>query len=179
MQKITFNAAGVAVELTGDNERDIFKQAAFWFSLPTECGLCKASLTFDYRTPQTFEYYSLKCTGPTPHVMNLGEKKSSHDLYFDRRKHWEPFRAGAVDEHDAAAANAAADDARSEPEPIPSPAFNRGKALNRILELLKACHDAGINPGDVAHLQQKTDNEIRTIGVRLAGLLAGAKAVAK
>lgn len=100
MQKIILTLKNYVVELDGNDPRDIWPAAAFWFSLPTECPVCHSPLTFEYTTPKTFKYYKLKCQGPTPHCVNLGQRQDGGSLYYDRSKTWEVFQPGRDDNAD-------------------------------------------------------------------------------
>lgn len=107
MQTLKFNLSDrIAVEISGNDPLEIFPAAAFWLSLPTQCPKCQAPLVLEYTTPQTYKYYKLKCTGPTPHAVNLGQKQIDSSLYYDRAKTWETFRAGANEDDQAAATEA-------------------------------------------------------------------------
>jgi hypothetical protein len=174
MQKLILNTAFGMVEISADHETDIIKKAAFWLSIPAKCSLCESPLVFSFETPQDYKYYKLRCTGPTPHAISLGEKKDTHDLYFDRSKKWEIWRVGQTEDQSAAAAETA-----KAPDHPNDPNSNRGKMLNRILELAKECKAKGLNPGDVSNLGKRTDAELREIGVKLAGMIAGENEVPK
>jgi hypothetical protein len=105
MQKLTIQLSErMTIEIDGNDAREIWPAAAFWNSLPTICPLCSAELTLEFKTPKTYKYYVLKCTGPTPHSVNLGQKVDGGTLYFDRSKDWEVFRAGQDHESEPAAA---------------------------------------------------------------------------
>lgn len=66
-----------------DTQKAIIEGVAFWQSLPTICPMpgCNAPLHFTVRHPQNFHYYGLRCEGPKPHEMNLGERKDGTSLY--------------------------------------------------------------------------------------------------
>lgn len=101
IELIIQTSAGV-VKITGEHETEVIKRAAFWFDIPEACPVCKAlGMTLGYRTPQTFEYYSAICKGPERHEVNFGEKKGTHDLYFDVKKDWKKYQFQTGDGSDA------------------------------------------------------------------------------
>lgn len=53
----------------------------------TECGNCGShDLKYDYRQPQGYEYYSVKCKS-CGHELKFGQARESGDLF---QKGWEP-----------------------------------------------------------------------------------------
>lgn len=186
MQKLIIPLSKFSVEIEAEHETDLFKKAAFWLSLPANCPICKSSLILDYRTPKTFEYYDLKCQGPRPHTVSLGESKGTHDLYFDSKKTW--TEAGS--DRPVASPDASRDpnagggvvvDVKPEPEPRPEPKpaiqygaqADRSAKLNVLIKLISDCRSAGIvtnlSPADVAKL---SDEDIVRQTERIAALFA-------
>lgn len=160
MQKLIIAlSTGARIEIEGDTPQDIIRQAAFWQSLPTNCKVCNADLVFDYATPKTFKYYKLKCTGSTPHTVNLSEKTADHSMYFDRSKPWEVWRAGAT-EDDAADRNQAAD----LPEHPNAPGSPKGELIARVQRLVDSANAGGYALRiDVSNLGAKTGAQLEAI----------------
>lgn len=156
MQKITIQGPTYEITIEADNERELIKQAAFWQSIPPECPICHAPLTLNYRTPQTFEYYELKCTGNPSHSVNFGEAKNTHNLYFDAKKQWKTFSANAIDQADEATHTGPASTATPAPAlsgPRPPTAAGSGENVsigalkNQLIKLIGRSKDAGIRTG--------------------------------
>lgn len=158
---------GASVTITGEHETEIIKRAEFWFSLPPACPICQAPLVFGYRNPQTFEYYAMVCVGPVRHTVNLGEKKNSHDLYFDKKKNWEKYNWQPSD-GERSSGPPASNNQRPGPAPIESsPA--RQKMIGRIIELNTALKNKQFKPNiDIETLTAKTDEQLIAIGQSLA-----------
>lgn len=139
--------AKMHVSIDSADPKDLIRAAAFWLSLPDACPVCGSPIGFEYKTPKTFKYYVLKCTGTPAHSCNLGIKQGSEELYFDGRKDWEVWRLGAGDPEPAEtpANNAGSDDAAGG-----DPAKTRADLLNRAIKLIGQCKAAGIAPGIAA-----------------------------
>lgn len=192
MQKLIIVLPLYTIEISGEHETEIFKRAAFWSSLPTKCPHCERPLILNYRTPQTFEYYELRCTGDKViHCVNLGESKGSHNLYYDPKKQWYSYNVGEApgDRNNQAtpepASRTGTPNERVPMTPtnvaeirpgvvgsVPAPVDVTAKSRNDLLKLIKNCKDAGIRSGlnaaDVGALD--ADELIRQIE-RLGNLL--------
>lgn len=174
MQTLKFQLPnGTVVEISGDHETDIIKQAAFWSDLPTECPVCKSGLRFGYSTPKTFRYFQLICLGNADgvrHSVNLGEKQGSHDLYFDREKNWVKYIPGTPGEPltalppAAGSGNAAAGDAGP-----------RNVVLGKVKNLIDLAKANSIQPAiDYADLARLSTDELKRHGVSIADTLQSA-----
>jgi hypothetical protein len=164
MQKIIIETPTFRIEIDADNERDLIKQAAFWQSIPAFCPICKAPLILNYRRPQTFEYYEVKCTGIPSHSVNFGEAKGTHNLYFDAKKQWKTFSPNAIDQADEPVWV-------HPPATTPTPALsaptangsgekaNIGGLKNQLIKLIQQSKDSGFRtgllPADVAGMNEK------------------------
>jgi hypothetical protein len=156
MQKITINTPLFTVEITGENERELFKPAGFWLSLPRKCPVCQKPLTIDYRLAQKkFHYYELICTGEPVHKLQLGQSQTDQSLYYDAKKPWtlsggrefDPHTSDAPDVATPKPASAAATNVDTSPAPA-DPA-DRNKLLNLIKDAAKRGIRTGIIVGDV------------------------------
>lgn len=176
MQKLIISLPLYQVEITGEHETDVIKKAAFWCSLPTRCPICDRPLTLGYRTPQTFEYYELRCTGTDElHSVNLGESKGSHDLYFDPKKQWHTYRPDDHEQRDRRfVPNQLVDGPVSPAVPEPPPpnpatpdriAAGRNQLLKLIADARKRNLRVGITPADVKDLSPiQLQSEIYRLG---------------
>ncbi len=158
-----------SIEIQGDESQDVIRIAAFWQSIPNQCPVCQASLVFEYSTPQIYKYYKLKCTGQTPHTVNLSERTDKTGMYFDNRKPWETWRAGAVEESAGNnAANGVADQGSS-------PVFSeRASLIRAVKSVFDDCRDRNI-PGytkvDLNILGRFSDQQLRNAHAYLNNLL--------
>jgi len=184
MQTLTLNIPGGSIRISGDHETEIIKKAAFWQSIPEFCPICKSALRFNYRTPQTFEYYELVCSGSPEHSINFGEKKGTHDLYFDNKKSWKAYNPGRIDDDDdrarvqaAASATIGANNA-GEPFALSPPAAAhdnapgtmRGKMIARIIELRSEAIARNVKIPDFKpeHLGGFETDSLKRLGEQLA-----------
>jgi hypothetical protein len=182
MQKLTLKLNDrMSISIEGDKAQDLIRNAAFWQSIPDKCGICAASLVFDYQTPQTYKYYKLKCTGPTPHTVNLSERSDHSGMYFDARKPWETWRIGADDAgNNAAAAGVAGPPAQATqpPEHPNSPNGERGKLIATVKRNYDDCRDRNIPGFDKVKLQilnRFTDEQLANAAAYLKNLLDNPK----
>jgi hypothetical protein len=188
MQTLKFQLPnGTVVEISGDHETDIIKQAAFWSDLPTACPICGAGLRFGYSTPKTFRYFQLICYGDAAgvrHSVNLGEKQGSHDLYFDREKNWVKYIPGtpgeplaglpAAGESSAAAGNAGSDVARSGDSKI-NGATERNRVVGVVKHLIDVAKSNGIRPAvDYSQLAKMSVPELEDAGRSMMSTFEGA-----
>jgi len=164
MQKITITLPLFTVEITGEHETDIFRPAALWQSLPVKCPLCGKPLILNYRTPKTYKYYELKCTGTPSHSVNLGESTTDHNLYFDPKKPWTTYQPNATETDRPATTT-------TKPTEVPADRNESGgkqhfgEAKNRLIKLITESKSAGIRtgltPGDVGRMDESgIGNEI-------------------
>lgn len=184
MQKITITLApNITVEVTDEHETKLFRAAAFWAELPTECPVCKSKLVPTFRTPQSYTYYGLRCLGTPSHSVNLGEAKETHNLYFDRSKSWTVWGSA-----DPATPETASSTNPGPPPAIPSPAgdpFNltpppatsfpndpnsvRGKMIAAINEMRPIAVRAKLDLSDLNFngMGGMSDEDIAAIGRKL------------
>lgn len=166
-QEIVIVCPLFSVKITGENERDLIRQAAFWLSLPTKCPLCRSTLALDYRTPKTFKYYTLKCNGTTTHCVNLGQAQADGSLYYDDKKAWELFRPGHAAElgagtPESASPAASAPASSGNVDPL---AAKRNALIKMISETKAKGIRTELNPPDVGRLTEELLNsEIDRIG---------------
>lgn len=162
------------VKITGENERDLIKQASFWLSIPTKCPICKATLALDYRTPKTYKYYTLKCNGPVPHAVNFGQKQDDGSLYYDDKKQWEVFRPGShTDEPGPVTSGSALPAPNTPPPAAPVPNVDPlASKRNDLIKLIQQAKNGGIrtnlNPPDVGRLSAE---HLESETVRIQNLL--------
>jgi hypothetical protein len=176
MQKITITAPLFQVEITGETERDLFKPAAFWLSLPKRCAVCDHPLILDYRFVQNkHHYYELKCTGTPFHKVNLGQAQADGSLYFDDKKPW--TLRGGEDLHDSnppqlTTPTSASHDPAKTPKttsPTEPPVNGVATLRNDLLKLLKETQSRNIRtgyvPGDVPGMDEaELRKAIETVG---------------
>ncbi len=151
MQKINFKLNDrTSIEVEAEKSQDVIRILAFWQSIPSECQICKASLVFDYQTPQTYKYYKIKCTGPESHSANLSERQDLSGMYFDRTKTWTVWRTEnpAVAESHAATPTTALTAAEHPNEPF----GDRGKLIQRVKAIFDACRDRNIDARNKVNL---------------------------
>ena len=79
---------GSIVKINGASDKEIIAQAAFWMEMPAKCGCCgDTRLRFDYRTPQDYKFYSLKCRKCGAEYQ-FGQHKEGGTLFHKRE--WTP-----------------------------------------------------------------------------------------
>lgn len=84
------------ITVEANDVKNLIKESILWSEVPAACPLCGAELGLLYRTPQTYEYFGLKCTGPTPHEITFGEyKDTSKGLYYNHANQWAESRRDA------------------------------------------------------------------------------------
>lgn len=76
------------VTVTGESVKDVIKHASFFTTLPQKCPLCDSPVHLNYRSPQTFHYYGLRCVGPTIHECNFGAHKEGETLFYKGTDSW-------------------------------------------------------------------------------------------
>lgn len=83
------------IEIESTDTKDLIKRAAMWSAVPEACPLCGAEIIFTYRTPQSFEFFGLRCLGQTPHSVNFGEyKDASKGMYY--KNDWGTDQGGSA-----------------------------------------------------------------------------------
>lgn len=165
-QEIVIVCPLFSVKISGENERDLIRQAAFWLSLPTKCPLCKSTLALDYRTPKTFKYYTLKCNGTPAHSVNFGQAQADGSLYYDDKKAWEVFRPGSHSEDDGTGTPNAALQAPSAQTQTAGDGLapKRNALIKLITEAKNAGKATNLNPPDVGRLtEENLDSETARI----------------
>lgn len=76
------------IKVTGDDEAEIIRRAAFFEAWPDQCPECQADLKITYRHPGNYEYHGLECTGPLHHEFTFGVKMDKTGLFYDESKPW-------------------------------------------------------------------------------------------
>ena len=76
------------VTVTGESVKEVIKNASFFTTLPQKCPLCDSAVHLNYRSPQTFHYYGLRCVGPTIHECNFGAHKEGETLFYKGTDSW-------------------------------------------------------------------------------------------
>ena len=98
---------GMSVTVRSDDQRELIEAAAFFQELPTTCPVCKATIVFTARHPQSFNYYGLRCTGRPSHETTFGVKKEGGALFYKASEPWTAWTPNP------------------RPEPAPEPAAER------------------------------------------------------
>lgn len=76
------------VTVTGENVKEVIKNASFFTTLPQKCPLCDSAVHLNYRSPKEFHYYGLRCVGPTTHECNFGAHKEGGTLFYKGTDSW-------------------------------------------------------------------------------------------
>lgn len=190
MQKLTLHTPTYTVEIAAEDERDIFKKAAFWLSLPTDCPVCGSSVVLDYRTPKTFKYYELKCTGTPAHKTNLGQPQDGGTLYLDASKPWELSHFQASD-RDPGHTNPPTEQRRqitpnsaglqtAPADPMPQVQYGEkadiGARKNVLIKLIKDAQDIGLRTGLIpADVGGMSDDDLAQNTTKVAAALDAAR----
>lgn len=81
--KITIQTIGNAlIEFETKDEKEAISKMAFFQSLPAQCGICGAPVSFSHRQPQGYDYYGLVCEGSPKHESNFGQNKEGGKLFY-------------------------------------------------------------------------------------------------
>lgn len=89
------------VTVRSDDQRELVEAAAFFQELPQQCPVCKATVVFTARHPQSFNYYGLRCTGRPAHESTFGVKKEGGALFYKASEPWTAWQPGSRPEGDA------------------------------------------------------------------------------
>jgi len=81
MKMILPMPGGATLEIEGTDEKEIFRQAAFWQGLPSTCPIDDTPVRFEHRTPQDYEYFMLVSTGRQQYEYKLGQKREDGSLF--------------------------------------------------------------------------------------------------
>ena len=84
----------LTVTAAAESIQDAVKQVAFLQSLPQACPICKESLVFTHRTPQSFDYYGMQCTGTPVHALDFHEYDGG-GFYLKRGERFEVKQFGS------------------------------------------------------------------------------------
>lgn len=107
---------GLVVEITGDDNKELIKDAEFWGSLPNACPICGASLRFTHRKPGKDEFHGLECSGPVTHETSFGKRQDEEQtLYY---KGTAPYKNPTKPNEPAAFPWKAYDPERNERRPV-------------------------------------------------------------
>lgn len=98
------------VTITGDDQREIIEEAAFYQELPDQCPECQASLIFTARHPQSFNYYGMRCLGKPSHETTFGVKKEGGALFYKAKEPWTSWQGRPQEEESAPQKTGAAAD---------------------------------------------------------------------
>lgn len=89
MLKLTIQVPGGELEITGDTQKALIEQAAFWQSLPLVCPVDGTPTRLHYKEPKGFSYYGVVSTGARKYEMGIGQHKEGGTLYAKDR--WSYF----------------------------------------------------------------------------------------
>lgn len=165
--KMTLGIADGVVEISGDREQDLIKQAAFWMSLPKKCPMCESEIIFTYRTPKGNTYYGLKCIGKPSHECDINQQKPEKGggLYYPEKPEWklaygENGQSPAKAENKSAQQNnvtpiRAAIQKLDDEAGLTAKDFDINKARTRIRELSQRIVDMGGKPTRPSHIPAK------------------------
>lgn len=82
MFKLQISVPGGSLEITGDKQKDIIKQAAFFQSLPQICPVDGSPAVFHFKQPDDFEYFGLVSTGEgRRYEYKCGQHRDGHTLF--------------------------------------------------------------------------------------------------
>jgi hypothetical protein len=79
------------IEVTEDTAKKAIEEIAFFQNIPSECPECQSPVKFTFRTPQSYTYYGLECTGQDHHAVNFGQNKEGGSLFYKHDK-WTSFK---------------------------------------------------------------------------------------
>jgi hypothetical protein len=87
----------IVVHIDGATVKELIEKSAFWSMLPGRCPVCNADVIFNYRNPQDYEFYGMKCTGDIVHECTFGEfKNAAKGLYYKAHEPWVQARVGGT-----------------------------------------------------------------------------------
>ena len=141
--QLKFKIGFGVITVDAADQCELFEQASFWYELPERCGACQAPVIPHFRKTPTknYKYYELHCTGPTPHVLQLGQHNPAGSLFVKQSNQW-TVRQFAPEE--------------DEPKPEPPPAAE--KALS-LVERIKKGQSALASVGVIVPKQLPDENE--------------------
>lgn len=88
-------AGGGQVSIDTPDDKDAFRQASFWQSLPGECPVDGMPTRLMHRNPGDYDYYSVVSTGPVPYEFKLGQHKEGGTLFpKDQWTYYDPDAVG-------------------------------------------------------------------------------------
>jgi len=80
--KATIKIGSMNLELEAENMKSVFKWAGVYGNLPKACHACQSSNLFlSFRSPASYEYYSLKCAECGAEG-NFGQAKEGGGLFW-------------------------------------------------------------------------------------------------
>lgn len=93
-------APNITVKIESDDVKEIVQRAHFWNSLPNECPVCCASVTFFHKkSPRTGdEFWGLHCSGKPQHESNFGLYKDLARGMFYKGEWQDAWTGGNDDE---------------------------------------------------------------------------------
>lgn len=91
---------GGSLEIVGDDQKALIREAAFWQGIPETCPVDGSPVRFEYRNPQGYDYYML--VSESGYEYKFGIKQDDHTLfphgkwtYYDPNAVREDGRTGA------------------------------------------------------------------------------------
>ena len=92
MITIKFQIGKNVIEASGDTAKKAIEDIAFFQSLPNECPVCQSPVKFTFRTPQSYTFYGLECTGQDHHSTNFGQNKEGGTLFYKHAEAWTSYK---------------------------------------------------------------------------------------
>jgi len=84
----------IKATVTGEDVKRVIEEAAFFSELPPTCPLCDATTAFLFRNPKEFTYYGMRCSGPTAHECNFGQRRDGSGLFYKGKDSWDKAYVG-------------------------------------------------------------------------------------
>jgi hypothetical protein len=84
--KVISHKNGVGFECDAASEKDMFRLAAFFHSIPDDCPICRSPVIFQYRNPGEDEFWGLICKGSPKHEINFSFRRKTEYPYLDDSK---------------------------------------------------------------------------------------------
>lgn len=80
--KAKIKIGNMVIEADFTNMKDLFKWSSTYSNLPSKCHTCKnENLTLSFKSPQSNDYYMLKCTDCGAEA-NFGQPKDNSEFYW-------------------------------------------------------------------------------------------------
>lgn len=85
---------GGKITIQSNDDKELFKKAAFWQSLPTECPIDGSAVRLEHRNPSDYDYYSVVSTGQVKYEFKLGQHQTGGTLF--AKNQWTYFNPDAT-----------------------------------------------------------------------------------